>query len=460
MFSTHAPLLSTLGPVELVLTGTAVVASYVSDKKRTSKTACKSSATENTARPRLAANAHRLHDWLLEQCLEHGGSFQLRLPGQPDLLVTAMPEHYVDVVKTHFDRFQKGQHQYDLFVDLMGHSVLISEGDAWKAQRGLLVRLFRPRALRDHMLPVIQRLALLLQKSRTDSEIAKQPVDPVWLWKCKRWLNVGQERRLRADPALINKFILTIILSALAKRQQEQHRAPAPHDMVSLVLDCIEHVGAALSPLDVRNMAVAALGAGRDTSADSMSWFLHTLTQHPRVEATLRAEVLAHVPELATDPTYVPSIDRVQGLVYLDALRECIHDTVLSDGTFVPRGTNVGLCHYGAARRTQTWGPDAADFRPEHFIDATTGTVRPPPSAHSNAFSGGPSVCVGKTLELLEMKIAIATVVGRFHCVPHVPREKVQYGMGITIGMQTPLMMHVGGWVDIICPFLGVKFVL
>ncbi|KAI9912843.1 hypothetical protein PsorP6_005784 [Peronosclerospora sorghi] len=240
----------------------------------------------------------------------------------------------------------------------------------------------------------------------------------------------------RTAPAgVINEFIL-IISSALAKRQQEQHRAPSPHDMVSLVLDCIEHVGTALSPLDERNMAVAALRAGRDT---------------------LRAEVLAHVPELATDPTYVPSIDRVQGLVYLDALREllrlqppvpftlceCIHDTVLSDGTFVSRGTNVGLCHYGAARRTQTWVPDAADFRPKRFVDASTGTVRPPPSAHSNAFSGGPRVCVGKALALLEMKIAIATVVGRINCVPHVPREKVQYGMGITIGMQTPLMMHV-----------------
>lgn len=527
--------LSPLGPAGLVLlAGTAVVAAYVST--RSSEVDVKSVEPEEQQQQQqqlvdkpkvvpylpskvpvignmleLAGNAHRFHDWMAEQCLAHNGVFKLYLPGQSDMLVTAVPEHYEHVVKTQFEHFSKGHQQYDMFVDLMGHSVLIIEGERWKYHRRLLVRLFSARALRDHMTPVIQRHTLMLQKVLLRAAVAKKPVDmymlmhrftfkafaemvfnnsldsidsghehqfeqafdeaqsivagrlqqPVWLWKLKRWLNVGQERKLRDDVALIDEFIMKIISSAIERRSQRQEDVkagkPVTNDIVSIVLECMEQDGDMVSPTDVRNIAVAALGAGRDTSADTMSWLLHTLTLHPRVETKLRTELLEKLPKLAVSPTYVPSMDEVQSLVYLEAtirellrlqtpvpftMRECVHDTVFSDGTFVPKGTNVGMCHFGAARRPEVWGPDAAEFKPERFIDVKTGKLLNTPSAKFNAFSGGQRVCVGKALAMLKMKLVIATLVGRFHFV-EVPGQNVQYAMGITIGMKNSLMMNV-----------------
>ncbi|EGZ22665.1 hypothetical protein PHYSODRAFT_314178 [Phytophthora sojae] len=533
--------LSPLGPAGLaLLAGAAVVAAYVATRSSgdaVSVLDCKEEKTkekwENTPQDKpkvvpylpskvpwignmlqLAGNAHRFHSWMAEQCIAHNGVFKLHLPGQSDMLVTAVPEHYEHVVKTQFEHFSKGHQQYDMFVDLMGHSVLIIEGERWKYHRRLLVRLFSARALRDHMTPVIQRHTLLLQNVFLKAAVAKKPVDvymfmhrftfkafaemvfnnsldsidsehehpfeqafdeaqsivagrlqqPVWFWKLMRWLNVGLERKLREDVALIDEFIMEIISTAIEARRQRQEDLKAGRpvkdadkDIVSIVLECMEQDGDMVSPTDVRNIAVAALGAGRDTSADAMSWLLHTLTQNPHVEDKLRAELLENLPKLATSPSYVPSMDEVHGLVYLEAtirellrlqtpvpftLRECIHDTVFSDGTFVPKGTNVGMCHFGAARRPEVWGPDAAEFNPERFIDQETGKLVQTPMAKFNAFSGGQRMCVGKALAMLEMKLVIATLVGRFH-FREVPGQNVQYAMGITIGMRNSLMMHI-----------------
>ncbi|KAL3670173.1 hypothetical protein V7S43_004488 [Phytophthora oleae] len=531
-FAKHRAL-SPLGPAGLVLlAGAAVVATYIATRSSESDTQePQEEEEEPQSKPKvvpylqskvpvignmleLFKNSHRFHDWMAEQCIAHNGVFKLYLPGQSDLLVTAAPEHYEHVVKTQFEHFSKGHQQYDMFVDLMGHSVLIIEGERWKCHRRLLVRLFSARALREHMTSVIQKHTLLLQNVLLKATVAKKPVDlymlmhrftfkafaemvfnnsldsidsehehpfeqafdeaqsivagrlqqPVWLWKLKRWMNVGLERKLREDVALIDEFIMKIISTAIETRRQRQEDIkagrPIPKadkDIVSIVLECMEQDGDMVSPVDVRNIAVAALGAGRDTSADAMSWLMHTLTLHPQVEKKLRTEILENLPKFTTSSSYVPSMDEVQGLVYLEAtirellrlqtpvpftMRECIHDTVFADGTFVPKGTNVGMCHYGAARRTEVWGSDALEFKPERFINSKTGKLVQTPSAKFNAFSGGQRVCVGKALAMLEMKLVIATLVGRFHFT-EVPSQDVHYAMGITIGMRNSLMMTV-----------------
>ncbi|KAG7389906.1 hypothetical protein PHYBOEH_007194 [Phytophthora boehmeriae] len=528
-FTKHRAL-SPLGPAGLaVLAGAAVLAMYVA-----SQSSCDTVETESDEaqdKPKivpylpskvpvignmleLATNAHRFHDWMADQCIAHKGMFKLYLPGQSDLLVTAVPDHYEHVVKTQFEHFSKGTMQYNIFKDLMGHSVLIIEGERWKYHRRLLVRLFSTRALREDMTPVMQRHTLLLQKVFMKAATKREPVDvymlihrftfkafaemlfnntldsidsenehpfevafdnaqsiaasrvqqPEFLWRLKRFLNIGSERQLRKDIATIDEFVMDIISTAVETRRQRQEDIEAgkpvkaaDKDIVSTVLECMEQDGDMVSPVDVRNIAVAALGAGRDTSADAMSWLLHTLSNNPRVEQKLRAEFLEHLPKLATNMNYVPSMEEVQGLVYLEAtirellrletpvpftLRECVHDTVFADGTFVPKGTNVGMCHYGAARWSEVWGPDACEFKPERFIDAKTGKLVPTPPAKFNAFSGGQRVCPGKSLAMLEMKLVIATMVGRFH-FNEVPGQNVQYDVAITIGMRNPLMMHI-----------------
>ena len=50
-------------------------------------------------------------------------------------------------------------------------------------------------------------------------------------------------------------------------------------------------------------------------------------------------------------------------------IQVAIDDDLLPDGTFVPGGTVVQFAPYAMARDEALWGPDAAEFRPQRWLD-------------------------------------------------------------------------------------------
>ncbi|CAI5733753.1 unnamed protein product [Hyaloperonospora brassicae] len=463
----------------------------------------------------LAANAPRMHDWLADRfAATDGEAFVVRLPGKDDVMCIAKPEHLEAVLKTHFDHFPKSTYIHDVFYDLLGHGIVLTNGETWKRQRNVVVKLFSARALREHMTPLVQQYTKQLVGILADAVASSTRLDvcdllhrftfdvfgeiglgakmgsmrgayqpfaramdeaqflagkrfkqPVWYWKLRRWLNVGDERRLREDVRVIDEHLMGFIADAVERRRlraarQKRAEQPAPHpdkDIVSIVLDTMESTGLAMDPEEVRNIALASIIAGRDTTADCMSWLIHMLSQNPAVETKLRNEILAQIPDLSSDMAYTPSSEDVNRVPYLEAcIREllrlypsaplitthCVKDTVFSDGTFVPAKTDIGIALFSAGRLTSVWGEDALAFRPERFLDSDTGDVMPMSATRFAPFSAGPRVCVGQALAFIEMKVVLASVVGRFFMVPE-PGQKVAYTEGISLGMMTPLMMRL-----------------
>ncbi|RLN93617.1 hypothetical protein BBJ28_00017395 [Nothophytophthora sp. Chile5] len=459
----------------------------------------------------LKRNGHRFLEWLTEQCLSREGlAFTLRNPGRGDLLVTANPEHYEQVMKIQVDNFIKGKYVQDVLADVLGCSLMNVDGEHWKFQRRVVANLFSSRLLREHMTPIVQKHMKNLQNVFSNAATAGERIDayklmhrftleafaeigfgcelgslasgqehpfetafddaqrfvavrsrgPVLLWKLKRWLNVGSERQLRNAMAVIDELVMSFISKAIERRQLRSEGDLTQilgKDIVSIILDSVESNGQVVEPVEVRDIAVAALVGGRDTTAGALSWLFHTLTKHPRVEAKLRAELLTKLPKLGESDDYVPSLEEVQELPYLEATihellrllpplaftgRFCATDTVFPDGTFVPSGTSIWICYCGMARLTSLWGPDAAEFVPERFIDSETGAVLQFPPSKFSAFNVGPRICPGRTLAWLEMKIVVACLVSRFHLVEP-PGQETPYSIGITVGMKNPLMVSV-----------------
>ncbi|RLN90210.1 hypothetical protein BBJ28_00017463 [Nothophytophthora sp. Chile5] len=460
----------------------------------------------------LARNSHRFLDWLLDLCHSREGKpFVLKLLGKNDLMITAVPEHHEQILKTQFENFIKGDHLYEMLVDVAGPNVVIIEGERWKYQRKVLVNLFSTRVLREHMMPIVQKhtqvlleifstaasdakpieLGELLHRFTLDSfteigfgsqlgSLAAGREHPFgkalddalhiaaarrfvlkWVWKAKRWLNVGSERQLHEAVQVMDSLVMRIISDAI---EQRSHRndpnldgQKAVRDIVSIILDRMQADGQSVEPSEVRSIALLSLIAGRDTTANALAWLLHMLHEHPNVEGKLRAELLARFPKLATSEDYVPSVEELQHLPYLEATisevlrlfpifpytsRQCIKDTVFPDGTFVREGTDIGLPHYAMARLPSVWGPTAAEFIPERFLDSETGEVLDIPAATSSAFGAGPRVCVGRRLATLEMKLVVASIVGRFH-LTEVPGQDVGYKVALSLTMKNPLVVTV-----------------
>ncbi|KAE8904470.1 hypothetical protein PF005_g26614 [Phytophthora fragariae] len=462
----------------------------------------------------MARNLDRFQDWLVETSVARNGApFVLRQPGKNDWLFSARPEDFEQILKVHFDTFIRGPQVRELLDDFMGENIVIINGHRWKFQRKALMNLFTARALRDHMTPIVQKCALALQRvfaqaadsgdvldvhhimgrftletfaeiefgsqlgllEKGEENAFEAAIDdanhvslerfavPMWVWKLKRWLNVGSERRLREDMAVISSFVMSCISDAIERRKKRLEAAaygepvePVAKDIVSILLETEDTTGEPVLPKDVFNISLAGVLAGKDTTGDATSWLMHLLHENPRVEQKLRAELLAKVPKLAVDESYVPSMEELDAITYLEAtIREslrlkppapcvtqhCTQDTVFPDGTFVPKGMDTTLLYHASALLPSVWGPDAAEFNPERFLD-DNGKLLVLPPLKFIAFSAGPRKCVGRKLAMIEMKVVTACLVSRFHLV-EVPGQDIRGTMGISLGMKNGMKVNV-----------------
>jgi cytochrome P450 len=176
-----------------------------------------------------------------------------------------------------------------------------------------------------------------------------------------------------------------------------------------------EHEGAELTDAEVVDACLNFIIAGRDTTAQAISWAFYELARHPDAEARLLAEAAAvlgspppppqeaapgaagggpHDPHDPQDPHQQqhpdpgqqgghPTYDQLRQLryaraVFLESVRlhpsvpqDCkfaLSDDVLPDGAFVPRGALVLYSPYVVCRLPSFWGPDAGEFRPERWL--------------------------------------------------------------------------------------------
>lgn len=307
--------------------------------------------------------------------------------------------------------------------------------------------------------------------------VSKRSRLPTPVWKLMRALNVGSEKELRRCIEIIDKNVMGIVAKTIELHQQRQQGDSTTEGsdgnrrgtLVSLFLEhSASEAAASEYKVDaklLKDIALNMLVAGRDTSAEAMCWFLFCLSTRPDVEEKVRAEILATMPELAKEDgasTFVSS-DALQGLTYLEAaLRESLRlfplfafvrrvafeDVTLSDGTFVPKGTYVAMAPYAMARRTDVWGPDAAEFKPERFLDPSNPSkLRQVSIFQFNSFWAGPRSCVGMKLAMLEMKTVLAKMLARYRVQVDLNEQpepgNVTYRMSLTLPIKGGLRVRV-----------------
>jgi cytochrome P450 len=106
--------------------------------------------------------------------------------------------------------------------------------------------------------------------------------------------------------------------------------------------------------------------------------------------------------------------------------RRAVRDTTLPrgggpDGTspiYVRKGSEVGYNVHIMHRRTDIWGPDASEFKPERWSHLKTGWEYLP-------FNGGPRICLGQQFALTEAGYVIARIVQRFDRVENMDPSPV-----------------------------------
>lgn len=231
------------------------------------------------------------------------------------------------------------------------------------------------------------------------------------IWKVKRFLNMGSERKLREAINVVNELAEGMI------KQSRETGFSTRKDLLA------RFMGSVNDDKYLRDIVVSFLLAGRDTVAAGLTGFFYLLSNHPRVEALIRDEL-----DRIMDPGQdAASFDQMRRMHYLNAAvhesmrllppiqfdsKFAVEDDVLPDGTLVRKGTRVTYHPYAMGRMERVWGSDCLEFKPERWLrDGVFVQVCP---FKYPVFQGGLRVCLGKELALVEMKSVVAALVRRF----------------------------------------------
>ena len=390
-------------------------------------------------------------------------------------VLTGNPSNVQHILKTHFHNYQKGRTFTTNLTDFLGGGIFNADGDNWKFQRQVSSHEFNTKSLRkfietvvdtelsDRLIPILSTAAAdnsvldfqdILQRFAFDN-ICKIAFgyDPAYLlpslpqskfavafeeaarisserlasvlplvWRLKRLLVVGSEKRLKLAVAEVREFAKNIIRE---KKEELNHKSSLDStDLLSRFLS------SGHSDDDfVTDIVISFILAGRDTTSAALTWFFWLLFKHPEVED----KILNEINEKSESPVF----DEVKDMVYTHASlcesmrfyppvpadsKEAVSDDVLPDGTVVKKGMRVTYHPYAMGRLEELWGSDWPDFRPERWlqrdpVSGKWGFVSRDPYTYP-VFQAGPRICLGKEMAFLQMKRVVAGVMRRFRVVP------------------------------------------
>ncbi|KAI9844011.1 MAG: hypothetical protein M1837_005946 [Sclerophora amabilis] len=442
---------------------------------------------------------HVLLDWFV-RCERRFGleSFEISVPTLPPGVVISDARNLEYVLK-HDDIFTKGEFFKKRSWDLFGNGIINVDGPQWKLQRKAALPFFSSTNLKnliEDVLPSyvadtrselhdfarngktadLQHVFLklttrLMGNLAYDMDMdASAPFSDAFdfasgaigerfqnpFWKLKELIFGSQ---LRAAILEVKAFGKRIVNTATESQGERSQRDPATPNSATISSNTepehgklIDSLMSALgNPDAAADAALNFLSAGKDTTAQALTWTFYLLMRHPDAVRLIRDELRELQIQQRVPPDEAPSLgfDQLQpsSVPYLSAvfheslrlyppvpieIKQCERATTLPDGTFLPDSAIVVWCTWAINRSRCIWGDDAMLFQPDRWLEDDT----PNPEADDNAgmgkrkrkqklksktafefpvFNGGPRTCMGKRMAELQAAYVIATLVWEFN---------------------------------------------
>lgn len=390
-----------------------------------------------------------LFGFLTRCARDHGDIVSLRLGPHPAVLLSH-PDQIEEVLVSRQADFIKYRFFWRHVTRVFGNGLLTSAGELWQRQHTLMAPAFRHERLAlsaDQMAGCALRLADLwhdgearairCDMTRLTLEIVAKVLFAVDLAgeveRISQAVDRGSEeisRRFKRGlflpdwlPTPGNRRYMATVrdLDAVAAHILAERRAPdrRPGDLLSALLQSRDAEGRPLDAQLLRDEVVTLLLAGHETTALALTWTLYLLSRHPKITARVEEEI-----DKVLGPERLPGAAdlgrlRYLGWVIMEAMRlyppvyilgrEAIRDVAIG-GYRLSRGT-ICLMSQWVVHRDPRFFPEPEAFKPERW-DAACPRQRPRMAYFP--FSGGPRICIGQPLAMMEAKLVLATLCQRF----------------------------------------------
>jgi len=266
--------------------------------------------------------------------------------------------------------------------------------------------------------------------NETEESIFHRHVVPRCVWKLQKWLQIGQEKKMREACKTLDEFIYACIASKrenLSKYEENDTEETFHVDLLTTLMREGKGKGQAHEDVFLRDAAFNLFVAGRDTITSALTWFFWLVATNPLVEAKILEEINEKFGS-KEKPIGVLSVEEVKKLVYMhgaicEALRlfppipfetkQALKSDVLPSGHGVNPSTVILFSLYSMGRIEEIWGEDCMEFKPERWISKKGGNVYVP-SYKFIAFNAGPRTCLGKDLSFFQMKMVATAILLKY----------------------------------------------
>ncbi|MEP6738889.1 MAG: cytochrome P450 [Caldimonas sp.] len=415
----------------------------------------------------LQIDKARIHAQVEAWARRYGPLFRFKL-GRRTMLVIADHAAMGAVFRDRPDGFRRTP-RFEYVSREMGlvGGVFGAEGDAWRKQRRMVMAGFDPRHIRAYFPGLVKVSARLTTRWRaaatdkraidlqadlmrftvdaisglafgadintleSDDEVIQQHLDkifpaifrrllaPLPTW---RWWKTAADRELDRSVVAVGAAIDSFVAAARQRLAADPARRESPANLLEAMLVAADDTGSGISDSDVSGNVMTMLLAGEDTTANTLAWMIHLLHRHPACLERAREEI-----DRVAGAQGEWTLERFAALDYVEAcanetmrlkpvapslVLQALRETTVA-GVRVPAGTLV----WGALRSDtmkDEYFAEADRFLPERWLHTEPGRGATSAGRIAMPFGAGPRVCPGRHLAMLEIKIAIAVLLGNF----------------------------------------------
>ncbi|KAF2017471.1 cytochrome P450 [Aaosphaeria arxii CBS 175.79] len=258
------------------------------------------------------------------------------------------------------------------------------------------------------------------------------------------WLPWKLNERVRITTSKLKQICIDFVRDKRARMKVEDK---SHLDILSIMIRSND-----FSDEGIVDQLLTFLAAGHETTSSALTWTAYLLATQPDVQRRLRTEIHDAIqdPETLSSPD-VDIANLLESLPFLNAVcnetlrlyptipvsaRHSTRDTSIC-GQFVPKNTDILIIPWATNRDPSIWGDDAESFRPDRWLDPTTGKANYVGGVDSNysflTFFHGPRSCIGQGFARAELRSLVAAFVGSFEMEMANPNAIVMPGGAVTI---------------------------
>ena len=416
----------------------------------------------------LQIDTPRFHQQLEQWCEKYGPFYKLKFGKRPAVIVG---DHQViaAILRDRPDGFRRTTRLNEIWNEMgLPTGVFGASGDMWRSQRRMVMAGFDPAHVKNYfpsLLNVARRLGGRWQSAaqqgrsidlqadlmrytvdtiaglafgaevntlESDEDVIQKHLDkllpalmrrvlaPLPIW---RWFRTSADRQLERSIVEVKAAVTGFIEQARARMRADPSLRENPRNLLEAMIAAADEPDSGIDDQQVVGNVFTMLLAGEDTTANTIAWMIYLLWRNPNALARATQEVRQIAGNAAA-----PTLEQMSKLDFIEACAnetmrlkpvatqlamQALRDTTIGD-VQISENTVV-ICVMRRDSVSDSHMPRAANFEPDRWLnEGSPGLEANTAKRISMPFGAGPRICPGRYLALLEIKMAMAILLGRF----------------------------------------------